>query len=912
MSHGAAFSSMGTFHQFRLLLWKNYTLHKRRPWATVFEILLPILFMVILVSIRQTDLSDDVQRCSNSSTPGCSWPAYPPSRVVDTSTCPDGYYLYYTGPGSDTIIPLINPAIVKTVSRTACATQDEMVTLIAARRSEEDACKVGVVFTQAADNTYHYVLRFSSTPGGESKNSKTVKFWNTQFSFPFFPQPGPRGDNDIGNFSTAFLGNSPNYAQNGFLAMQQGINAAIAEQAGHPELAETLFSLLMQRFPQPPYTDDPFINAIKFGMPMLLMLSFLFTAINIVRSIVLEKERRLKESMKMMGLKNWVHWAAWWTDFTIFLGVSVLIMTVLLKGGTVLPNSDGTVVFFFLFVYALASISFCFFLSALFSRASTGAAAGGILWFMAYMPYLFIGPRYDTMGMGAKQGVCILSTTCMSMGANIISTMEAQGAGVQWANISEPPSIDDNFAFGNVIGMLFFDIFFYSLLTWYIEGVFPGDYGVPRPWYFPFQPSYWCTPRARPLDSDDIPLLGGAESEEDHVHVDSAAFEREPEGLHAGISVRGLRKVFGTKVAVQNTWLNMYEGQVTALLGHNGAGKTTTFRMLTGDAPMSYGRIAIDGYDVEREMTKVRRRIGYCPQYNGLIDLMTGFETLCYFARLRGVREDQVHDLAARLIKEFDLSKICNKPSGTYSGGNKRKLSTAIALVGDPPVVFLDEPTTGMDPGSKRMMWIALSKVLERGQSIVLTSHSMEECEALCTRLAIMVNGQFQCIGSIQHLKSRFGRGYQLKIKTDPRGRLPELKAFVASSFAHCNLKEEYNGELTYQIEQEEHGWSYLFAKCEEAKSHFDIKDYSISQTSLEQVFLTFAAHQNSEENPGHPTGPASQPPAAQPAQRHFVPTPHVHPQADPYLRSGQPQQQVDPWTQPQSREYSRVVLTKL
>ncbi|MED6268573.1 ATP-binding cassette sub- A member 1, partial [Characodon lateralis] len=106
-------------------------------------------------------------------------------------------------------------------------------------------------------------------------------------------------------------------------------------------------------------------------------------------------------------------------------------------------------------------------------------------------------------------------------------------------------------------------------------------------------------------------------------------------------------------------------------------------------------------------------------------------------------------------IQKLGLVKYANKSAGTYSGGNKRKLSTAISLIGCPPVVFLDEPTTGMDPKARRFLWDCILSVIKEGRSVILTSHSMEECEALCTRMAIMVNGRFKCLGSIQHLKNR-------------------------------------------------------------------------------------------------------------------------------------------------------------
>eukprot|EP00050_Salpingoeca_kvevrii_P001372 m.168672 g.168672 ORF g.168672 m.168672 type:complete len:270 (-) comp10356_c0_seq5:318-1127(-) len=197
---------------------------------------------------------------------------------------------------------------------------------------------------------------------------------------------------------------------------------------------------------------------------------------------------------------------------------------------------------------------------------------------------------------------------------------------------------------------------------------------------------------------------------------------------------------FGTrKLAVNHLTLAIPRGQCFGLLGINGAGKTTTFRMLTGDEIMSKGTAYMDGFDIRTDMKRVRQRMGYCPQFDALIELMTGREILTMFARLRGVREAVIPDTVDDLIEALMLDKHADKQCGTYSGGNKRKLSTAVALVGDPPIIFLDEPTTGMDPGARRFLWNALLEAMQGGRSIVLTSHSMEECEALCSRLSIMV-----------------------------------------------------------------------------------------------------------------------------------------------------------------------------
>lgn len=202
------------------------------------------------------------------------------------------------------------------------------------------------------------------------------------------------------------------------------------------------------------------------------------------------------------------------------------------------------------------------------------------------------------------------------------------------------------------------------------------------------------------------------------------------------------------------------------MLGINGAGKTTTFKMLTGDHKVTFGDAYVKGISITKNMTQVYHHIGYVPQFDALFDEYTGRELLRIFGLIHGIPENRILAVTKNLAKNFGFQKHLDKRSKKYSGGNKRKLSVAIALIGDPSVVYLDEPTAGMDPGSKRQLWTQIINIRNAGKTIVMTSHSMEECEALCTRLAIMVNGEFVCLGSIQHLKNKFAKGLILKIKT--------------------------------------------------------------------------------------------------------------------------------------------------
>lgn len=235
--------------------------------------------------------------------------------------------------------------------------------------------------------------------------------------------------------------------------------------------------------------------------------------------------------------------------------------------------------------------------------------------------------------------------------------------------------------------------------------------------------------------------------------------------LDTNLVVQDLTKYYKRFLAVNQLSVSVDTSDCFGLLGVNGAGKTSTFKMLTGDESISSGQAWVKGINLKSNMNEVHKHIGYCPQFDAVLEDLTGRETMKIFALIRGIPDESIKYASEKLAMELNFMQHIDKRIKEYSGGNKRKLSTALALLANPTVVYLDEPTTGMDPGAKRQLWNVILNVKKSGKSIVLTSHSMEECEALCTRLAIMVNGEFKCIGSTQHLKNKFSKGYFLTVK---------------------------------------------------------------------------------------------------------------------------------------------------
>jgi ABC-type multidrug transport system ATPase subunit len=309
--------------------------------------------------------------------------------------------------------------------------------------------------------------------------------------------------------------------------------------------------------------------------------------------------------------------------------------------------------------------------------------------------------------------------------------------------------------------------------------------------------------------------------------------------------------------AVRGLNVGVPNGECFGLLGVNGAGKTTTMRMITGDTDIGGGDITVCGHSVQNNRDRARWHLGYCPQFDALPDKLTVRETLALYARIRGVPGDAVLSTVESMVKRMCLEAHQNNTCEHLSGGNKRKLSTAVSLIGEPDVVLLDEPSTGVDVGARRFLWDVIGDIRRRGHALVLTSHSMEECEVLCTRLTIMVNGQLRCLGSPTQLKAKYGGGYTLMVKailSKENDSCARIRKFIAANIPEAALAEESVGLFRYglggrgsnEVADGEVPLANIFQTFEQATKEGGelegcVSDYTLSQTSLEEVFLHFS-----------------------------------------------------------------------
>uniref|UniRef100_A0A8B9RTH9 P-type phospholipid transporter n=1 Tax=Accipiter nisus TaxID=211598 RepID=A0A8B9RTH9_9AVES len=705
---------------------------------------------------------------------------------------------------------------------------------------EENKFWAGVVFPDIEPTTsslpphVKYKIRMD-IDAVEKTNKIKDRYWD----------PGPRADpvDDL------------RYIWGGFAYLQDMIEHGIIKTQTN---AEVPLGIYLQQIPYPCFVDDVFMITLNRTFPIFMVLAWIYSVSMTVKSIVLEKEMRLKEAMKNRGITNGVIWCTWFLDSFVMMAVSTFLLTALIMSGQVLHYSSPLLFFLFLLTFTTATIMQCFLFSTFFSKANLAAACSGVIYFTLYLPHIVCFVWQDRMTVNLKILASLVSQVAFGFGTEYLSRYEEQGLGLQWGNIRTSPLEGDEYSFLFSIKMMLFDAFLYGILSWYLDNVFPGDYGLPQPWYFPVQESYWLGSRNPKAEKTATP---------------------EPTGLIPGVCIQNLVKIFANrpKPAIDGMNITFYEGQITAFLGQNGAGKTTTMSILTGLFPPTSGTVLIGGLDIQTHMDSIRHRLGMCPQYNILFNHLTVAEHILFYSQLKGRSRDEAEQELETMLEDMGLTHKRNEEAQNLSGGMQRKLSVAIAFVGEAKVVVLDEPTSGVDPYSRRSIWDLLLKY-RSGRTIILSTHHMDEADILGDRVAIISQGKLFCSGSPVFLKNCFGSGFYLtlvrKMKNTRNGRatvslwfgLPLLLFYVyvvsgsddeleVSEVIHhhipeAKLIESIGQELIYLLPNKhfkQRSYASLFRELEETLDDLGLSSFGVSDTPLEEVFLKVTA----EADPG-------------------------------------------------------------
>lgn len=300
------------------------------------------------------------------------------------------------------------------------------------------------------------------------------------------------------------------------------------------------------------------------------------------------------------------------------------------------------------------------------------------------------------------------------------------------------------------------------------------------------------------------------------------------------IEAQGLVKQFGSNRAVDGVDLSVPTGSIYGVLGPNGAGKTTTIRMLATLLKADGGFAKIFGYDVQKEAVIVRQLIGVTGQYASVDESLTATENLIIFARLLGLTRIQARKKAVELLEQFDLTEAANRPLAQYSGGMRRRLDLAASLIAHPPLIFLDEPTTGLDPRTRNQMWNTIQQLVSDGSTVLLTTQYLDEADQLADRIAVIDRGRVIAEGTPSELKAMIGAA-SLELKLDDKSREETAKRIIWSILG-VEATVSKQGILTAALSDPAQVVDVLLAL---RNAQISLAEMSVKTPTLDEVFLT-------------------------------------------------------------------------
>ncbi|XP_013970044.1 phospholipid-transporting ATPase ABCA3-like isoform X10 [Canis lupus baileyi] len=867
-------------NQFAVLLWKNFVLKKRKVISLIVEIFMTLFFSGLIL-LHRRDVKKEFQ---NVTIYRSLFVLFPPPFLYNRSVV---YEVAYVPSHSDVAKNITETVIMKlrlNISVRGFSSEAEFEKYVEFEKKPEVRVLAAIVFDHDFKNRHDslplkvkYHLRLGAGTERPSALQSFVNGWNTHLLFPNTPSLGPRNPFEDD-------GGSPRYIREGFLIFQYAVDQAIMMYHNGRRI-ETIFGdffIRIRRFPYPAYYKDDFLWLFLSLFPLVVILVFSLTELTLIRTIVSEKEKRLKEYQLMIGLSNAMLWASYFVSFFLmFVIITCLLCMILfvkIVPEVVFQYSDPSLVFVFFLCFVVSSISFGFLISTLFNTAITllpvgwflqsresyllpimkysktmsgeslcqsqaeatlAVSFGGFFYFVTFFLYVFVSTAYEYMTLTEKLAFCLCSNVAVALGIDFICRMEMKQYGVQWDNILSPVNPHDSLIFAHIMGMLLFDAFLYGLMTWYIDAVFPGKYGVPKPWYFFVQKSYWFN-KALSIKKEERQITD---------MIKSDYFEDEPVDLVVGIRIQNLYKEFTTErdtiLAVKNLSFNVYEGQITVLLGPNGAGKTTTMSILTGLTLPTSGKVYINGYDISKDMNHVRNNLGFCPQDDILFAELTVSEHLYFYCVIKGVPPEIRPTEVNKMLTSFGLLEKHDAIAKSLSGGMKRKLSIIIALIGGSKVVILDEPTSGMDPVSRRFTWNVLQQY-KHDRTILLTTHHMDEADVLGDRIAIMVKGSLCCCGSSIFLKRIYGVGYHIIIVKEPHCDVEQITRLVEQHVPDARLETNVAAELSFILPKKHTDrFTGLLTDLEKSQEKLGIGSFGVSITTMEEVFLKVSTENN-------------------------------------------------------------------
>ncbi|EKE38468.1 hypothetical protein ENUP19_0013G0012 [Entamoeba nuttalli] len=538
--------------------------------------------------------------------------------------------------------------------------------------------------------------------------------------------------------------------------------------------------------------------------------------------VVDDKCNRVREMMKMLGMKMTPYWVLHIVYFFCIFLIQFILYCLLgvLFGVTFILDVNWGLLLGVFAGYGLCQVCIIPLLNSLFDDSAIASTVVTVAIGLSVVIGEFLGTTTATNG----EWYCIYPPFAFVQALERMNSDLLIFKTVNYRSIYWPVFVS---LYGWPIILL--------IIGLYCDMVLPRKYGTPEsPLFF----LKWLNRRRNDLGESKIK---NPKSEDSDVQKEYKKFQKREWNSKSPLIINGLIKTFkqmgNTQIAVNQLCLEV-GNETFGLLGQNGAGKTTTISMLTGLIEPNGGSATVCGYNIHNSMEDVHTVVGVCPQFDVLWPDLTTYEIILFYCRLKG-HFLKSKSVAKHILEDVGLwsdkdPKPQNRRSSQLSGGMRRRLSIAIAMTGNPKVIFLDEPTTGLDVAIRRDVWDLILKI-QRNRCIIITTHSMEEADVLCDRVGIMSDGDLIALGTCQRIRNHYAPGYYIKIASEER---IEVTNFLKQLLGEDVEVQEERGILTAMIPIDKKRLSNIFSEVLEHKEELKIEDWEIQQKGLEDAFI--------------------------------------------------------------------------
>ena len=883
----------------RALLKKNLILMKRNFISTLFEIFFPSIIIVVILILRMAFSVDTHDFSEEGSIE---------SFIKDKSMTSINYNLYSNLEDQEwNGLSLLSPFQICSSSNEQFEERKIIASLGIPGDIKHQMINDAELFKTKGINDFTLTMEsfqeFSSVeelneyikdPSYLSKKDKLICFgvkfsydeenehYNYSLHFFDYPKQGNEGIQDIANNAQGMfdpfqtgpdLNSFMRYKNGAYSYMMKIINQYILRKETGKSDAELNYGIAAMKYID--YRSDSFGEFMGYMIGVILVMAYMSPLSLYVYRMVGDKESKIKESMKIMGLEEGQYFLSYFIQYTVINIFSSIINAGLFT--VFLDRISYYHLFVTLLLWSLNVFALIYFFQSFIDKTKIALVLSLVIYFMMYC--VSLACMFEGGSLAAKIGLSLFPQVCLNNGILLFSKFQYHFRTFKDREFFE---IYTTFSVGLMYIMFVVDFFLFLFLGFYLNNVLPHDFGIRKPLYFIFTSDFWCSNKKRNNDEKkliDKKLEENAEEDnkennyvvygskddiikdevDEKLYGDSPNFESEEIYKNRNknddkLKIRNIVKMFGDgKIAVNGVNLNFYKDEIFALLGHNGAGKTTLISMLTGMYEATQGTAIYEGVNIldSMNMEIFREKLGICPQHDILFEDLTIREHLEMFSIFKGVESTEVDNEVNKTLHDFQLEDIQYMLAKNLSAGQRRKLSISISLIGGSKVIFLDEPSSGMDITSRRNLWEILKRQTD-GKIIILTTHYMEEASVLGKRIGIINAGKMKCIGSPLFLIEKYGKFMSLNVTKEEDCDSNKIIEFIknnAEDIEYEALSEEIMFRIPIKNENSGKKTNFdlksFFTKFDDNVKKLRIKSYSVSMPTLEDVFLNVAAEDN-------------------------------------------------------------------